>query len=793
MARARYGGGPSRVGGRTRYGGGAQQVGGQSRYSGVTRPKVVPEAAPEEKPSVWEALSHIPLVFGAAIPMALAHPVRTTEQFGQGIKGLAELAASIPADPRKWSMAGLERTGGAMWEATAQDVLKRYGNDWWKYAQEEPLANLSDLLLMAGTATRASALGGAAVRLDPQAARIATMLAHPRAVWKESGRFDPRVLEYTTPEGTTLRSTQQPSRSPLRAQTQLKVLDPISRRFPDAPAFGSLARITRAQANQIERSVRRALASLPDMEAIGRLNADESARVYWGAQMGDYSAGELQRLRDAVANHYDKPLPDDDPRLGELLHRAKQAGWGPGLLTSIDDAIRHAAHYPNLAKVPKLQKAIGALEHATKFTEETLLDNAGFSGIENEIRMAEEALGRVKTPEATARLTKKLAALQAQHGAMRANHMSMFDKSRGRLLDWVDGNTAVDAPERTAWRAALLQAWRDPAKVDAAVAATDRMAVRFDRYNPGSWWRDRVGMPSNEGARQFVDRVEALPQEERNQLFQYTLGGFGGEEAHLFKHPLREAIDEMPLGKGMQVGQFRKLLRDHGVTPEDLFHSGFEDWLSTMSHNDIVTPAEARVVYDSPDNAFNLVEHLWRNTEGTEPPYATTIPGINSRYLQPGSYYHLAVGLSPSGGVRYGVHRLTNEEALSKDEQAFIQFPEGDVLTPTKGFTHNRGRFNVIAHIRFHVFDDADGKRKLLIEEFQSDWAKDVKAQAKELPSPIKERALPSGETRDAMEDLLVRVDRVNADIERALTAGKEAQRRWNEGEGPGTHWYDER
>src|SRR5215467_54614 len=265
---------------------------------------------------------------------ALTDPVGTT--LGLGYIGARHPVATQQAAVSKAK--AVERVGGHLVKAQIQDIKNLYGPHWEYYANHEPLNNFLNVTSLAGGVTRGVALEAAAARLaaegDIASSRLAVALKEPGTLWKESGNFGIRRTSYTTPEGTTMHFDQPYSHSPLMAYTQM-TLQGISERYPNMRVFGAMPRVTRATANQIRRNVDRFLTSVPGMESVGALNKGERQRLYWGGQLGDYSATGLQRVRHAH-RHLGEAVPERRPG----VRRADEQGEAGGLRSLPDQEHR---------------------------------------------------------------------------------------------------------------------------------------------------------------------------------------------------------------------------------------------------------------------------------------------------------------------------------------------------------------------------------------------------------------------------------------------------------------------
>src|SRR5215467_5161798 len=695
---------------------------------------------------------------------ALTDPVGTT--LGLGYIGARHPVATQQAAVSKAK--AVERVGGHLVKAQIQDIKNLYGPHWEYYANHEPLNNFLNVTSLAGGVTRGVALEAAAARLaaegDIASSRLAVALKEPGTRWKESGNFGILRTSYTTPEGTTMHFDQPYSHSPLMAYTQM-TLQGISERYPNMRVFGAMPRVTRATANQIRRNVDRFLTSVPGMESVGALNKGERQRLYWGGQLGDYSATGLQRVRDMLTDTWAKPFQSGDLEFDALMNRAKQEGFGPSLIKNIDLGIKEAQKNPEILEGSKFDQAITAMRHMNDVNEEALLNSAGFAHINNDIRQLRDNLQRIRAntpmmrnadPE-TARL--HLDALQKARGdlqdamekrnKMMADHKRIFGGRLNLLKDAVDFHHAskLQTPIGNEWLSFLTKQFKSKEQAEEAVRLGNILATRFSPDDPAAWWRDAAGRPSAETAGAFMQRVEP-----GQALTQYERLPFGGAKAKLYYSPLSRAVEEMP-SKTMQVGQLLKYLGGRGVSTQEIEHAGIEDFLHSLSNSDVVHQDELQQVLNGPTNGFNLEMHHWTNgKEGEIPPFLEWNQGaINARDPATGDYHHFMVSLPEGVGERYGKILMDD-----KPGRGFLHSQAYDLTTGNPV----SGRINNIAHWRGQIIHHLDGSKTLLVEEMQSDWAKDFKAEVKrhgDVPKGNERAKIAArgAEAQKAREDIL--------------------------------------
>ena len=310
--------------------------------------------------------------------------------------------------------------------------------------------------------------------------------------------------------------------------------------------------------------------------------------------------------------------------------------------------------------------------------------------------------------------------------------------ARGHLA-W---KAVADSPEREAWLG-ILQRQLGEEQGRTLVAITDAVARRIRPQNPASFWAERVGEPTGEGAADFVARVgdDALFQQElrdhpRAGVTLRTVEGMGTEptrriddraEFHAadptFYSPLQRWLDEKwPKGaQGMKRQSLEKVIRAN-VPEEDFFNSGLDLFFEQYGPEQRVWKDDLDEHLSSWMNSYNLEEHYFVNTDLDPDPFSEPPTPYSTRWDGYGD------GALISRDPEIGEYR---EIVMRLPESARDGFRFGG-----KGSSHWRME-NVVGHVRFQVFEE-DGVRKLLIEEIQSDW--ESQSRAKEYRPMTEER-----------------------------------------------------
>lgn len=525
------------------------------------------------------------VIGGIEIPAAIAQ-MRTGKEMGlfEG-PGLFDLIRGHEGG-MSWKEIGSLFAGSVI-----NDYKTRYGADWKEQAADRPLSNLFDLLTVVGVGARAAALGGAANRL-----KAAGMTRSARRLWQESSRpgihvaDEPykRRIEFQ-PETGRLEPAYQPySRSPLRRATQTMVdnlaqgkagqtgipgldglVNKLAGELPKTPLFGARARVTRANAAQMTRSLNRFLGVAAHTPALQSLSKADLTRLVWGAQLGDHSPGMLRAFREILDDEYNLPLEDTipDPEFRDWLKRAKQQGFGPTLLKNLDIAIEAAEKSPTPDTwSPKYQRALTAMQEITHLSEETIRDADGFTNLRNDLTRARDRVNLLGPDhEDTPALLEEIERIKQQIKDKETQLTELFRGRRGRVRSWVDRQPVRRSKERAAWEQELARRGWDPEVIAEALRIGDIRARIANPHDPRAYWRDRIGMPSDETAETSRARNAAVLEQRQtrtiDELEQDLRGGlerlpdqetlrdiaFDGVDTDVFRgHNIDDFLEKIP-------------------------------------------------------------------------------------------------------------------------------------------------------------------------------------------------------------------------------------------------------
>jgi hypothetical protein len=265
-----------------------------------------------------------------------------------------------------------------------------------------------------------------------------------------------------------------------------------------------------------------------------------------------------------------------------------------------------------------------------------------------------------------------------------------------------------------------------------APQALASMAERFSTgdANWGIYYRDPDGEPGGvitplyggdfekwdygeaQGERLTADQAQDFLQNETTgQLALGSEGSLRAFEMPVFYSPLQRAIEQLP-GNGMKANSLKKALFKLGITKTEWEAMGLDAFWDTqtatvkggvVAHNDY-----ARIEYSALQehlseslNAYNLDEIVRRHD----------VHPSEDRTL-----YHESLGGSLIA------RNPSREEPYYELTMSLPGWIHGERPYGGKGYDHWQ-QTNVVAHIRFHIITDAEGKRALLIDEIQSDWA----------------------------------------------------------------------
>ena len=177
------------------------------------------------------------------------------------------------------------------------------------------------------------------------------------------------------------------------------------------------------------------------------------------------------------------------------------------------------------------------------------------------------------------------------------------------------------------------------------------------------------------------------------------------EEPPVFYSQLQRQIDEMFSGKTqrMKAQSLQKRLKA-SISDVEWDAMGLEDFFDRYAPTDRITEKELQDYLSDPLNAYNLDEYLFSSAERNH--------HFRDRW-----------------GWSYN-WRLVHKEAKGDEVYYELIMAMGDRMPgQVQDFRtmHWSGIDNPIVHIRFMVITDNTGKRAIVIDEIQSDWASDVR------------------------------------------------------------------
>jgi hypothetical protein len=625
---------------------------------------------------------------------------------------------------------------------TAASYQARYGPEWRQAAAEDPLSNIFDLLAVLGPSVRVGAVGAASGRL----AR-AGITRTPKALWRESsrpgllsaGEVQPRLLTYELDKGRPQTSVQEYSPSPLRRQVQ-KGLDPISEGFPELPWFGSRARVSRANANRDKRVMERELGSVVGAEALNQLPQEGLTRLFWASQLGDDSTQGLARFRDALKREFDSEPLDADAEFSDAMRTARQLGFGSNLIKRLDKAIEYDSDNTTY------RRSWDAMVMATELAESVIKDTHGFTNLINDIKRSEDRLKLDLSKHDRRNEEGNLAQLRAQLKEREAAMARILPDRRARLQEWADANTFADSPQRGAWLNALTDIVGEE-KALWLVRLTDGVANTRRPDDPASFYEDLIGMPNpNETAEQFVNRVgdnALFSAPGKRRVFEEGPEG----EPPMFYSPLQEEIHRS-WPERATVGKYKSLAKS-ATKEEELYNTGFWEWLDSMPPERTLTKSEINQHLATPLNDYNLEEiHYVNGPMELAPEEGIEMPARYTTQWDKGTYSH--------GG-------LLSRDADEGQYHEIVErlYGEGrDVQYLGRGQAHWNME-NVVVHVRFHIFEEG-GVKKLLVDEIQSDWSNDArraKAKGIEYKYPSQEEQFEAGLLADKGREIYKRME----------------------------------
>ena len=650
--------------------------------------------------NVLQALGTAPLQVGL-------HPKAATGDIYEIARGVVE---AVPATYRSVRDVGAKDTASMLWEATKEDYQNRYGADWEQHAKKDPLFNFLDVFAVYGAAFR-----GAAVTRAMSDLGRAGVPRTAKNVWKESsrpgwiseGEARSRKLTYELPEGGEKTSFQSYSRSPTRRAFQ-DLSDELAERYPTVPMIGARARVTRAVTREQARDTERLMGKVGDPHSVKALSPELKTRLFWAAQIGDHSAAALKEFRDLLDESLQGGELPDDPNFRQTVLEARKRGFGRRMIDRLDKAIDTE---PN----DRYWRAEESLRDMTHLSEQTIKDANGFQGLHGDLKRARDRLEGLApdSPERPQAL-EDVADLQGKLNSLDGDLTDLFRDRRNRIRDWRDKAKLEKSPERIAFLAQMT-ALMGKEKARNSIAVVDGMALATG--DALDWYRRNVGTRTGENAGMVMRRTGT-----DDVLFQRrdVLGPIGAEQQRIsaqnarlgavrepspFYSPLQDyVLNEMPPG-GVQAKQLPGTLAKK-TRKEELAETGIIDWAKSFPPEQKI-PKQAVVEYlSSPANSLNL-EEVHRSSKSSQWPVKfPTVKGL-SAVTDPGAEYHQII------------FRMSNPSRGQAEYEGKGMMHWGD--DAWAGLRSEVGK-NVIAHLRFHILTDKQGRKTMVVEEAQSDW-----------------------------------------------------------------------
>ena len=553
------------------------------------------------------------------------------------------------------------------------------------------------------------------------------------------------------PEEKVQAAQQSYSRSPLRRDIQM-INDKFSHAFPNVPLAGAKSRVNRANAVRVDRGVLRKYGGLEGADSLLKLPQEGLMRAWAEGQLVQRPAhligesanlpehaadlakhnahvdSEIGRLKQALQQEYDH-TPGKGAALPEWVRKSVQAGFGQQLMDGLDKAI---AHQPT----KDYHRAYGYLHGASNLSRQVILDSHGFSALKNDLTRAHDRVaqyeqladeGELVRPEKLTEARDNVTRLEASLKDAVTGADEMMRERQVLPKHFVDVHT-LQFPERDAWSAEWAKRGAPQDKIDAMMAITNQQAIKHPE-GPAAFWRDKIGSPSDKSAYSFMGDQNALFQDFPAYGRSSLIEGSGAAPAKTSKYHsgLQQEVGNLDWGsKGTrQAGQvkadLRKATDSKGkplISKNEWDNSGLDNFFEAHK-GEMITEQMLNEHLATPLNAFNLVEHHRINTaEARGTPYV--IPGT-------GDETHFGTVWDDFGNGNL----LSRDPREGEYHEISFELPDTVPVYMGKGSEHWHGQPNVTVHMRFQTFEE-DGVRKLLIEEIQSDWARQHTAMNRE-------------------------------------------------------------
>jgi len=250
--------------------------------------------------------------------------------------------------------------------------------------------------------------------------------------------------------------------------------------------------------------------------------------------------------------------------------------------------------------------------------------------------------------------------------------------------------------------------------------------TRFDFGPDGRTLRGDPEIMTTEEASDFLRN-----ETDQKRMYVGNEGAAMAFDTPVFYSPLQRAVESLP-GSGMKANSLKKALFKLGITKLEWEAMGMDAFFKAQTTRQVpgytdrrgewhpghdVTDEYARIAYDDllyhlgdQLNAYNLDEVVRRHDSQEQGGY-----GERSYRTIYNDYGGVFIAKHPNRDEPY--YELT---MVLKDSAPQLRRHEKEYYG--EGHSHWE-ETNVVAHVRFHIIFDDDGKRALLLDEIQSDWA----------------------------------------------------------------------
>jgi hypothetical protein len=159
--------------------------------------------------------------------------------------------------------------------------------------------------------------------------------------------------------------------------------------------------------------------------------------------------------------------------------------------------------------------------------------------------------------------------------------------------------------------------------------------------------------------------------------------------------------------------QLENSLRN-AVKPAEWEDSGMKDFFDQYPKNSMIPKAALDSHLSTSLNAYDLDETV----------RASPSLDFPTRFGSRGDYEGLTVREDSLNEPYYEITMSLRTPLHTQVRRSIMGgHPRVNAPYTGKGASHWRGETDVVAHVRFHIITDAEGKKALLVDEIQSDWA----------------------------------------------------------------------